>query len=141
MTFLFYFPDYPIIQRARLPKIRYIPQVNAHEATKIRMAITGTCKGIGRWSCPISRKAGPTIKRQKQGDKPNTQKGLLHFPVSFFYPSGEERHVKVKSYDKVDIPHVVFFKREVERYHCHIFQRVDKRLGFMALYVTKKSCR
>lgn len=53
---------HPMIHLARSPNIRYMNQVNAHEIMKIKSAIMGTCKGIGKSNFPIKIKIGPTTK-------------------------------------------------------------------------------
>lgn len=51
-----------MIHLARSPNIRYMNQVNAHEIMKIKSAIMGTCKGIGKSNFPIKIKIGPYDK-------------------------------------------------------------------------------
>ena len=53
---------HPMIHLARSPNIRYMNQVKAHEIMKIKSAIIGTCKGIGKSNFPIKIKIGPTTK-------------------------------------------------------------------------------
>ena len=65
--------------------------------------------------------------RDKQRNKPKRQKHTLRLIRRLFHPCGKDRHIQIKSYQHIDIPHWRRIDRKGYRDQSDRLQRLYKR--------------